>query len=206
MSLLPQSQFMLACFCRVAVVPSFRRSFLAPCCRMDAHLAKPGAPRSRTRSRGRRRASSKRVSAVAWPRHYDHRVLGRDDLFSLIASFLPGMKAMNPLWTLGRLRQMARFACILSFRSMPRRLLRYYSKESEHPVNQKAVRIRDSGFLWQCWLPKPWAANKERTVLHRKRLIIGPIGLPAGVTQEYFDKKTEKGPNIFGWVDGRFYL
>ena len=27
-----------------------------------------------------------------------------------------------------------------------------------------------------------------------------------GRTQEYFDKKTEKGPNIFGWVDGRFYL
>ena len=82
----------------------------------------------------------------------------------------------------------------------------YGCPNAKHPVNQKAIRIRDSGWMRQCWLPEPWAANKERTVLHRKRLIIGPIGLPAGVTQEYFDKKTEKGPNIFGWVDGRFYL
>ena len=68
---------------------------------------------------------------------------------------------------------------------------------------QNVQRIKDSGFLMQCWLP---GSVHPRSVLQRPRLIYGRDGLPVGMTQAYFDKKMKELPKRLGWFGGKLCL
>jgi hypothetical protein len=139
-------------------------------------------------------------------------VISKEYLFTHhMVKFLPHMKARHPLYPLLVLRATCRRMikpCIIAMaqRSV---FLRFHRQIvlSEQQSTQN-FRMRDSGFLCQAWLPRPW--HTWRNELQKKGLLFdGHTDRPMGMTQQYWNKLWERcgkcGTSI-GWVDGKLML
>ena len=74
-------------------------------------------------------------------------------------------------------------------------MLRHELKE----VKDAGIKIRDSGFLYQCLF------CGGRPMKHEFLRYGGPLGIPRGMTQEYWDNSMRSEKRI-GWIDGRLVL
>ena len=119
-----------------------------------------------------------------------------------ICSYLPLIKVRHPCFTFLRLRVICRRVLSAVTVQMAWRIILY------SPVThgyQQAKRMKDSGFLFQCWLPA--SRRPEQRLLHRKRLLLEVVtGTPEGMTAEYFHSRQCSNPGLDLWKDGHRLL
>ena len=135
-----------------------------------------------------------------------------------LVQFLPHMKARHPLHTLLVLRATCRQMIPPCVTAMAHRI-RFLRRLSRHrriflSVQQTSQlsRIKDSGFLFQVWLPSLPGTDKWRHELKRKGLLSDGLipYRPLGMTHEYWVKLQERCVQCsvvdYGWIDNKLIL
>ena len=135
-----------------------------------------------------------------------------------LVQFLPHMKARHPLHTLLVLRATCRQMIPPCVTAMAHRI-RFLRRLSGHrriflSVQQTSQlsRIKDSGFLFQVWLPSLPGTDKWRHELKRKGLLSDGLipYRPLGMTHEYWVKLQERCVQCsivdYGWIDDKLIL
>ena len=143
-----------------------------------------------------------------------------------ICSYLPLIKVRHPCFTFLRLRVICRSVLSAVTMQMARRIILYrepaevgmgtaagsavtsteLARLTRSPTfYQQAKRMKDSGFLFQCWLPA--SRRPEQRLLHRKRLLLEvATGRPRGMTAEYLHSRQCSNPGLDLWKDGHWLL
>ena len=135
-----------------------------------------------------------------------------------LVQFLPHMKARHPLHTLLVLRATCLQMIPPCVTAMAHRI-RFLRRLSGHrriflSVQQTSQlsRIKDSGFLFQVWLPSLPGTDKWRHELKRKGLLSDGLipYRPLGMTHEYWVKLQERCVQCsvvdYGWIDNKLIL
>ena len=129
-------------------------------------------------------------------------VLTRCDTCRNICAYLPLIKVRHPCFTFLRLRVICRRVLSAVTVQMAWRIILY------SPVThgyQQAKRMKDSGFLFQCWLPA--SRRPEQRLLHRKRLLLEvATERPRGMTAEYLHSRQCSNPGLDLWKDSHWLL
>ena len=135
-----------------------------------------------------------------------------------LIKFLPHMKARHPLYTLLVLRATCRQMippCVTAIAhriGFLRRLSRHRRIMLSVQQTSQLSCIKDSGFLFQVWLPSLPGTDKWRHELKRKGLLSDGLGpyRPLGMTHEYWVKLQERcvqrGIVDYGWIDDKLIL
>ena len=135
-----------------------------------------------------------------------------------LVKFLPHMKARHPLHTLLVLRETCRQMIPPCVTAMAHRI-RFLRGVNRHHRIMLSVqqtfqlsRIKDSGFLFQVWLPSLSGTDRWRHELKRKGLLSDGLGpyRPVGMTHEYWVKLQERCVQSsmveYGWIDDKLIL